>query len=87
MLKNLCNLLEDREQIFKNKRTFRVGYIEETSEILNEFLKENMIAMKKALTVILKDIDTVFHTIGAGLYPKSIASLKLIISMIKQKKT
>jgi len=43
--------------------------MEETSEILKEFLKEDMTATEKALAAALKDIGTALHTIGAGLVP------------------
>ena len=64
--------MKNREQVLKDKRTFRIGYIEEISEILQEFLKEDMLAIEKALTTTLKDIGTAFHTIGAELAPGSL---------------
>src|SRR6266508_1397048 len=65
--KNLRELLKNREQALKDKRTFKVGYTEETSEILQEFLREDMTTTEKALAAALKDIDTALHTIGVGL--------------------
>src|SRR6266545_7407360 len=40
--KNLRELLKNREQALKEKKTFKIGYTEETLEILQEFVKENM---------------------------------------------
>src|SRR6266542_4344454 len=40
--KNLRELLKNRERTLKDKRNFKLGYTEETSEILQEFLKEDM---------------------------------------------
>ncbi len=67
LLKHLRELLKNREQVLKDKRTFRVRYTEETSEILQEFLKEDMSVTEKALAAILKNIGTAFHTIGVRL--------------------
>src|SRR6266542_490785 len=64
--KNLRELLGNRERILKDKRTVKIGYTEETSEILKEFIKEDMTATEKALAAALKDIGTALHTIGAG---------------------
>ncbi len=64
--KNLRELLGNRERILKDKRTVRIGYTEETSEILKELIGEDMIATEKALAAALKDIGTALHTIGAG---------------------
>ena len=66
LLKHLRELLGNRERIFKDKRTFKIGYTEEISEILQEFVKENMTATEKALAAALKDIGTALHTIGVG---------------------
>src|SRR6266498_6011814 len=55
---NLRELLGNREQILKDKRTVKIGYTEETSEILREFIKEDMTATEKALAAALKDIGT-----------------------------
>ncbi len=63
---NLKKVLGNRERILKDKRTVKIGYTEETSEILKEFIKENMTATEKALAAALKDIGTALHTIGAG---------------------
>src|SRR6266542_850301 len=63
---NLRELLGNREQILKDKRTVKIGYTEETSEILREFIKEDMTATEKALAAALKNIGTALHTIGAG---------------------
>ncbi len=65
--KHLWNLLSIREQILKDKRTFQIGYIEETSEILQEFLKKDMIVTEKALAATLKNIGNILNTIEAGL--------------------
>src|SRR6266498_1698337 len=62
----LKELLGNRERILKDKRTVKIGYTEETSEILKEFIKEDMTATEKALAAALKDIGTALHTIGAG---------------------
>ncbi len=67
LLKYLQELLKNRKQVLKDKRTFQVRYTEETSEILQEFLKEDISATEKAFAVTLKDIGTTLHTIGAGL--------------------
>ncbi len=40
--------------------------MKETSEILQEFLKEDMIATEKALATALKDIGNVLNVLGAG---------------------
>ncbi len=64
--KHLRDLLKNREQVLKDKRTFRIEYIEKTSKILQEFLKEDMLVIEKALAAILKDIGTALHIIGAG---------------------
>src|SRR6266511_291305 len=64
--KNLREVLGNRERILKDKRTVKIGYTEETSEILKEFIKEDMTATEKALAAALKDIGTALHTIGAG---------------------
>src|SRR6266498_1329654 len=64
--KNLRELLKNRERTLKDKRTFKLGYTEETSEILQEFLKEDMTATEKALAAALKDIGTALHIIGVG---------------------
>ncbi len=64
--KNLRELLKNREQTLKDKKTFWIRYTEETSEILQEFLKEDMITIEKVLAAALKDIGTALHTIGAG---------------------
>ncbi len=53
----------------KNKRIYWIRYIEETLEILNEFLKENMTTTKKALAAALKNISTALHTLGTKLAP------------------
>ena len=66
LLKYLRKLLKNREQVLKDKRIFRIRYTEETSEILQEFLKENMTVTEKALATTLKDIGTALYTIGAG---------------------
>ena len=58
--------MKNREQVLKDKRIFRIGYTEETSEILQEFLKEDMTAIEKAFTATLKDIGIALHTISAG---------------------
>src|SRR6266545_4168142 len=63
---NLREVLGNRERILKDKRTVKIGYNEETSEILKEFTKEDMTATEKALAAALKDIGTALHTIGAG---------------------
>ena len=39
------------------------------SEILKEFLKEDISAIEKALAVVLKNIGTALYTIGVGLIP------------------
>src|SRR6266498_3144487 len=67
--KHLRELLGNREKILKDKRTFRIRYTEKTSEILQEFLKEDMTVTEKALAAVLKDIDTALYTIDAGLVP------------------
>src|SRR6266540_663382 len=67
--KNLRELLKNWEQILKDKRAVKIGYTEETSEILKEFIKEDMTATEKALAAALKDIGTALHTIGAGPAP------------------
>src|SRR6266498_519471 len=64
--KNLRELLGNRERILKDRKTVKIGYTEETSEILKEFIKEDMTATEKALAAALKDIGTALHTIGAG---------------------
>ena len=69
LLKYLRKLLKNREQVLKDKRIFRIRYTEETSEILQEFVKEDMTATEKALAAALKDIGTALHTIGAKLAP------------------
>src|SRR6266545_4697992 len=66
---NLKEVLGNREQILKDKRVVKIGYTEETSENLKEFIKEDMTATEKALAAALKDIGTALHTIGAGLGP------------------
>src|SRR6266498_1236785 len=66
---NLKEVLRNRERILKDKRTVKIGYTEETSEILKEFIKEDMTATEKALAAALKDIGTALHTIGTGLGP------------------
>ena len=63
--KHLQNLLQIREQILKDKRIFRIEYSEETSEILQEFLKKEMIATEKALAATLKDIGNTLNTLDA----------------------
>ncbi len=40
--------------------------MEETSEIFNEFLREDILMTKKALAVVLKNIDITLYIIGAG---------------------
>ncbi len=67
--KNLREVLGNRERILKDKRTVKIGYTEETSEILKEFIKEDMTVTEKALAAALKDIGTALHTIGAGPVP------------------
>jgi len=67
--KNLREVLENRERILKEKRTVKIGYTEETSEILKEFIKEDMTATEKALAAALKDIGTALHVIGTGPAP------------------
>ncbi len=64
--KNLRNLLQTREQILKDKRTFRIEYTEETSKIPQEFLKEDITATEKMLTAIFKDIGNVLNVLGVG---------------------
>src|SRR6266498_2156101 len=63
---NLKEVLKNRERILKDRRTVKIGYTEETSEILKEFIQEDMTATEKALAAALKDIGTALHTIGAG---------------------
>src|SRR6266542_3744573 len=63
---NLREVLENRERILRDKRVIKLGYNEETSEILQELLREDMTATEKALAAALKDIGTALHTIGAG---------------------
>ncbi len=70
LLKHLRDLLKNKEQVLKDKRTFRIEYTEKTSEILQKFLKEDMTATEKALAAILKDIGTALHTIGAEPTPE-----------------
>src|SRR6266542_3401413 len=67
--KNLREVLKNRKRIRKDRRTVKIGYTEETSEILKEFIKEDMTATEKALAAALKDIGTALHTIGAGPVP------------------
>src|SRR6266540_1859512 len=69
--KNLREVLGNRERILKDKRTVKIGYTEETSEILKEFIQEDMTATEKALAAALKDIGTALHMIGAGSGPAS----------------
>src|SRR6266540_351509 len=66
---NLKEVLKNRERILKDRRTVKIGYTEETSEILKEFIQEDMTATEKALAAALKDIRTALHTIGAGTGP------------------
>src|SRR6266542_1290764 len=67
--KNLKEELKNRERVLKDRRTVKIGYTKETSEILKEFIKEDMTATEKALAAALKDIGTALHTIGAGPAP------------------
>jgi len=65
--KYLQNLLQTREQILKDKKTFCIKYTEEISEILQEFLKKDMIITENVLTATLKDIGNVLNMIDAEL--------------------
>ncbi len=62
--KHLRNLLQTRKQILKDKRIFRIGYTEETSEILQEFLKENMTVTEKILAAAFKNIGNALNVLG-----------------------